>query len=75
MQSIVVKAKQKKDNHRYHIIHQECDSYRTKNGGGTSKDVDWDAIGRAMRQLKPARRHWVTKMTTGHCASGEMMLR
>lgn len=39
------------------------------------ESIDWEAFGAALKASPPARQMWVTKMTTGFCATGTMMQR
>jgi hypothetical protein len=39
------------------------------------ESIDWDAFGAALQASPSARQMWVTKMTTGFCATGAMMHR
>ncbi len=39
------------------------------------QEVDWSAIGRAMRGMKPSRQRWASKQMSGHFAHGKNMSR
>ena len=36
-------------------------------------NIDWITQGKALKLLKPNRQHWVSKFTSGWCATGKMM--
>jgi hypothetical protein len=42
---------------------------------GSYLDVDWQATGQAMKAVSIARRHWVSKHSSGHCGTSKMMKR
>jgi putative intracellular protease/amidase len=48
---------------------------RGKFGNVDSTAVDWEATGWGMKAAKTSRRHWVSKHTSGFCATGRMMKR
>jgi hypothetical protein len=39
------------------------------------RDINWDAFGAAMQAVSPGMQRWVTKMTSGFCATGITMHR
>jgi hypothetical protein len=38
-------------------------------------EIDWDALGGAMKTTPTSRQHWVSKTISGFCATGRMMQR
>jgi hypothetical protein len=48
---------------------------RGKFGQGSYSDIDWQATGQAMKKVSIARRHWVSKHSSGFCGTSKMMYR
>jgi hypothetical protein len=46
-----------------------------KFGQGSYSDIDWQATGQAMKTVSIARRHWVSKHSSGFCGTSKMMYR
>jgi len=63
---------------RDHINGQKATEYWLKRRGltqGIWKTIDWESIGRAMKELPINRRRWVSKYVSGHFATGKNMQR
>ena len=52
-----------------------CEYWESKKrfGNGSTQDVHWGAVRKAMESAGQAHHHWVVKQASGFCATGKMM--
>jgi hypothetical protein len=63
---------------RNHVLSQRVLDYWGKKSrfkGNSVKDLDWEVFGAAMKSVPAGMQRWISKTTSGFCATGVMMHR